>query len=290
MIKYTIPISGLRSGMQFGMANDISSDWVVRGDGNFLLDPTGDHVFLYCINHANEPMFIFGVSFGGHNWLNVQNSDSTLDAEVGLLPERLIDRGSIQLPGYSNWRYVGLDGLTAEQLKTEISNLSKWEGSGMPEDTDETTSDETERDDNGGSDIAEEDSNSTDVISGNTTGELARIFCSDMKPADIVPLTLNSQELGEVVLMALVHVSSSVGSIYLTSSPWNGTSLVDIEGYVEVRFDNWGFLLYPILAFTLIHNLRVVVPQSSPKVRNSRRWYRSWSTHRCIECRDIERT
>lgn len=164
-----------------------------------------------------------------------------------MLPDSLVDIGSIELHGHNSlWRYIGPTDLSLEQMKSEFSNSVNWEGSNLQDDSNSTGPDNEETEDDGtgteengrpdgGSTNGDESTEQNGDHVGNSTGELPPNACAGLQPADIVPWGLNSVDDDEIALMALVPISSTVGSLFFTDNAWNGTTLLDIEGHVEVR-------------------------------------------------------
>lgn len=135
-LQYKIPETGIASGVQFGMFGEGLKEWGVHEDTTFALNPKGDNLFLYCLNQYNEPHFVFGISYGNHTWsengvLSGDSSNPFWGLEQSALPEELMGVGSIELPGYGNWRYVGPSGLSVDRMKSSFSNSSHWEGSDL---------------------------------------------------------------------------------------------------------------------------------------------------------------
>lgn len=75
----------------------------------------------------------------------------------------------------------------------------------------------------------------TDVPSSAPTYPPSPTACEGVKPGDINFWIVTSGKDSAVAMFPLTNIPGTVGSLFLTDAPWNGTQFLDREGILEVR-------------------------------------------------------
>jgi len=95
----------------------------------FALSTQGDTVLTYCLDGNGKPHFIHGFSYAPGGWAQPGLDNYTV-LQQSALPETLKTAGSVQLPYYQNWIYIGTAVEPVEVLITEYyNNPSNYSGS-----------------------------------------------------------------------------------------------------------------------------------------------------------------
>lgn len=95
----------------------------------FALSSQGDTVLTYCLDGNGKPHFIHGFSYSPGGWAQPGLDNYTV-LQQSALPETLKTAGSVQLPYYHNWIYIGTAVEPVEVLITEYyNNPSNYSGS-----------------------------------------------------------------------------------------------------------------------------------------------------------------
>lgn len=90
----------------YGFGND--TDWrILESEDIFNLNVAGDTLLVYCLKTDNTPHFLSGFSYTPNGWLEPGLSEDEYGAENSALPEGLAVNGSVAVPYFQNYVFVG---------------------------------------------------------------------------------------------------------------------------------------------------------------------------------------
>lgn len=122
-----VPEGGIEAGKTFGYGKFYgqNTEWTVE-EGQFNIGTQGDSIFLYCILGDGERKPLMGFTNTG-SWADPGLDASEYGSGKSALPDTLIEKGSIVLPHFDNYRYkVGNQPFKKEELQSMMQDPNNW--------------------------------------------------------------------------------------------------------------------------------------------------------------------
>jgi hypothetical protein len=87
----------------------------------------GDSILTYCLDGNDRPVFLSGFTYIEGGWAEPGLSD--YGPGTSSLPDRLVETGSVAVPFFPNYEYIGTSLGSQEAMLEALSNETNYAGS-----------------------------------------------------------------------------------------------------------------------------------------------------------------
>ncbi|CAB9508537.1 Endonuclease I [Seminavis robusta] len=210
-----IVTSEIASGAVFGYGGASGEDTLLyQGDwenvqGQFALSASGDSVLLYCKTNTeqDEIRFLAGLENSGDGWVESSNQENDFGSSRSALPAALEEKGTVSLPHYDDFAYVGAQEGSVEQLQDLLTDPSQWSGHNNDED-----------------DM---------VLPTSFEISLAPVSMTESVAGDVMVVAVTAIDPDMVALVALEPLPGGT-ELYITDNTWTGSKFLTNEGTLKL--------------------------------------------------------